>query len=637
MSQTDYRLRQTYPVVETPDGVKVNKYGKNWDYMPDLAVELTCWRWNWTEELGGLGGYNHLKRAYEIAYPELMNSWHEWTEERYKTLSSRDPDCKDGITPKHERIVLSGCASSAKSRDAGYYSWIWWAASPHNRSVIVMSTSMESLRIRVWNYVEEARLKWPNTFGHVKNHPNPKILFQKSDNKHGIHGFAIKPGSPKRAIQDVIGIHPDGGGILIVVDEAPDMPIHLNDAIPNWKSGQQEFQILYLGNGDSRYNLHGLMMEPHESLGGWGGINPDIHTKWKTNQHKGICIYSDAYKSPRLKDPENQYLSFLPSWKDIKEQMEALGENHPSFWRMIRGFPPPDDDTNTVLTPSLCDFHQIQAKAHWSGRQKFKIAGLDPAFVSGGDGCILRVADFGESLDGGKILDYGSGENVFDVPLDISLTEPTGYQIMDFLKKVCKDYQIPPEYVAVDVSGTGLGLSQILDKEWSNRYLHFDSGGSASDNPVDASGKRLAKELYDRAITEMWLVFREYVLCDQIRGLDRTSIEEFCFRMLKEKSGTKKKGIETKKEYKIRRGTSGGKSGSPDFADAACMCLAVARRIGFPLQRLGEEAKREISEADKVFSAFLRFSANQTQESRETWSKGFTSMYDDDFEGELIS
>lgn len=125
---------------------------------------------------------------------------------------------------------------------------------------------------------------------------------------------------------------------------------------------------------------------------------------------------------------------------------------------------------------------------------------------------------------------------------------------------------------AIDSTGEGGGLADILMREWSPLINRVEFGGKASDMPVSTEDGRKSHEVYANRVTELWFSIREWVLRNQIRGMDKETIIEFCQRLFDDEK--RKIVVERKVDMKARIGCS------PDLADAAVLIIDMARRLG---------------------------------------------------------
>lgn len=569
----------TYNVINQNGKMLIQAYGRTFPYTDPLNIELFLYKINYQGQ-----GWKHMRNAAFILWPEQRETWNYWSERRFQVHCAG-----------YNTITLAGGAATGKSFDAARIAILFWLANPTQRTVLVSSTSLSDLQNRIWGYIQKFYVM-ENNKGIIlpgrlyTSQNNPKILYDKQDTIHGMFAVPLKPGKDSKPSSNLIGRHPKEG-FLAIIDEGTDVNPGFLDAKSNWEQGVQTFQLIVIGNSNSKFDPHGLLSKPK---GGWHTINPDNDTEWETKQ--GICLYFDCYNSPAIheKDPEKRKkLRFLFTEESINLAKLKYGENTPNYWRFVRGFWPEDDVSQTVLTLLLCDKFHVEETAIWEGTNGLiKIAGIDPAFHSDGDDCIFRWATLGINDITGKLtLDFGGKKNIHYIKIDDTSTEPPEYQIMNQCKKLCRDLGIDERNVAVDTWGAGSGFGALIEKEWSKDIMHIESSGRASDISISNQSDEVASDVYDRRVTELWFSMRELVLCDQIRGLDTVSIEQFCTRIYETKG--KRYSIEQKQDYKHRLGKVDNHYKSPDEADACTFIIDLARVL------YGLRAERTLSETEK--------------------------------------
>lgn len=496
----------------------------------------------------------------------------------------------DGLYVTKDYIVTHN------SHDAGMIALLFWLANPKERIVLVASTSLNDLQTRIWGYIQRFYM-----MEHNKNivmpgkifaaNQSPKILYDKNDTQHGIFAVPLKPGKDSKPSSNLIGRHAKDA-FLAIIDEGTDVNPGFLDAKDNWEQGVNSFQLMVIGNSNSKFDPHGLLSKP---IGGWHTVNPDTDTEWETKQ--GICLYFDCYQSPAIletnPDKKKKLGKFLFTEEKIEAAKVSRGENTPGFWRFVRGFWPEDDVIQSVLSLVICDKFHVEEKSMWDGTKSLiRIAGIDPAFHSDGDDCVFRWATLGiNDVTGKMTLDFGGKKNIHYIKINDRSDEPPEYQIMNACKKLCKELGIQERNVAVDTWGAGSGFGALIEKEWSKDIMHVESSGRATDTQIASQSDERASDVYDRRVTELWFSMRELVLGDQIRGLDSVSIEQFCTRTYETKG--RKYSIEQKKDYKLRLGKVDNHYKSPDEADAATFIIDLAR------QAYGLRAERTLSESEK--------------------------------------
>lgn len=88
MTQFDYlKTNPNFKLIEQKGKApKIEAYGKLWPLTSQLNIELACYKNNLYGE-----GWKHMREADFIIWPEHKDTWHEWTEKRFKThCSMRD-------------------------------------------------------------------------------------------------------------------------------------------------------------------------------------------------------------------------------------------------------------------------------------------------------------------------------------------------------------------------------------------------------------------------------------------------------------------------------------------------------------------------------------------------------------------
>ncbi|MFN9900856.1 MAG: hypothetical protein ACK55Z_19160, partial [bacterium] len=107
------------------------------------------------------------------------------------------------------------------------------------------------------------------------------------------------------------------------------------------------------------------------------------------------------------------------------------------------------------MSESLIDTHTPNKKLTFTTNVQI-VAALDPGF--GGDRCILRFAKVGTANDKLSIL----FQDIIQISPNAQLTEPVHYQIANRVKEECNKRGVPPDKFALDSSGEGGGLADIL-------------------------------------------------------------------------------------------------------------------------------------------------------------------------------
>lgn len=539
------------------------------DYNLRLPIQLTrrelefyCYMVGWDPRLGGLGRFEHFRRAQALTWPQL--EWNPWLEWLISTIcDDRFAVRKGGST--FRCISLAGCATSGKTFGAGFYTSMWFAANPTESIAILTSTTKDMIRRRVWPVVTDFASSAMDVergemfrLGHLV--PSRTVLQAKEgDDKHSIFAQAVAAGETAKAIENIKGQH--APRILLVIDEATGTPEAVPAVIPNLRKSCADFTVLVIGNPVSHMDPHGRLCEP---LHGWDSITIDSE-RWVTKGvpewqvDRGVCLHFDGLKSPNVTRGGTKW-PYIYTFEDYEQGQRLKDENSVSYWSMDRGFWAPQGTLHTVLTPALITKYNAEGELYFRN-EPTPVAGLDPAF--GGDGCILRFGLMGVLSSGSMGIQL---TDMLDIELSAISLDEADYQIARKVINECERRGVKPENCAVDSTGVGRGVAAILRQEWGDCHK-VEFGGSPSDKPVSEDDKRSCNEVYDRRVTELWFDVRELVKRGGLGGMRREEVVQFCSREYGLRG--RKYRLDTKEECRKKIGRS------PDHADAVAVLVQL--------------------------------------------------------------
>ena len=551
---------------------EVFKYGAHWDsrLWHPAAIELKCFVDWWDESEGALGRYQHFRRAINELWPEDV-TWNPWME--WRAMAFCDPNNWHMIDDKRVLTLGQvGCAASGKTHDWALFGLVWWLADPLHSAFAMTSIEKQMIRQRSWNWLSRYWHALPSkdAMNMVDSQTKVQSVDPGSGRKSDLNScfaLAVGKGETAKARQRLAGLHTKR--IMLVVDEAGGTPEAIYEVIPNMQTGCKEFVFVVASNAESRMDPHGRVCEPKD---GWGSI--DQNTKaWETRGvpewqiAPGVCQHFSGRRSPNVQGCANLFPGLYPYDKFLANKGN---ENTLGYWTYDEGFWPPEGLSDTVFDEATIQNMDAMGKFEWAGRP-IAIAALDPAY--GGDDCVLRFGEIGEIGDGRKALQIGERYVIrFDTkkPIDIQIAE----QVI----KQCEKRSVTPENFGLDVSGRGTAVASILGEMWQPLFVKVEFGGYPSATAVAADDGTLAKDKYDRKVTQLWFNARRLLVSGQMKGLDRITSQQFCKRTYEEKS--KKIRIEEKGEYKKRL------NHSPDDADAVVVLVEVALNRGLSPKRL---------------------------------------------------
>lgn len=548
-----------------------NLHGALW--QPDLhkaQIELACFRDGRSPKDGGLGRYEHMRRAAAHFFPSI--EWNPWMEAQARSL------CDDSTAHKHGKswsrfINWTGCAAAGKTFNAGFFAVLWWMCDPENSSVTLTSTSKTAIGQRVWPVIQKlVGEAWdpvnegPLSVGHLVD--SMKMLqAKKGDAKHSIYALAVEKGELQKSINALKGRHTKR--MMLVIDEANTTPQAVYETISNMRKGCQDFVCLVIGNAVSRYDNHGRCCEP---AGGWQSIKVDDES-WPTagvrewSIEPGVCLHFDGEKSPNVTGKRTRW-PYIYTYEDYKQR--KADQASIQYWSQDRGFWAPEGTLSTVLSEVMVEKYDGKGKFTFLSR-RVPVAFMDTAF--GGDNCTAVFGSLGD-MEAGKLgLQI---EEALVIEPTVESPDEIDYQMARRFIDECKKRGVEPRHAGMDATGTGRGAFAIAKTEWSDELQRVEWGGAASDKPASAEDPRPSKEVYDRRVTELWFSVRELLLARQLKGLYKDAVIQLCTRQYT--IWAKKIKLDTKEDCKEKLGRS------PDDGDAVAGLVEIARRNGLVLK-----------------------------------------------------
>lgn len=516
---------------------------------------------------------------------------------------------------KYTYIGEMGCAAGGKSDSAACNFLLWWYLNPSHTTVLVSSTDIPSLELRVWGllkkYHREAKEHYSWLPGYLIEGKRMITLDPRQDCeegrdfRNGIIAVPCKKGSAYVGMGSYVGIHNKCVGLL--GDELNLMPRAFLDSTSNL-SKAETFKMQGLGNPSEVGNAHGSLCEPATEIGGWdGGIDQTPGTKtWKTRWPNGICIQTPGTDSPNMDFPADQppRYPFLVTRQQIENDAAIWGRDDWHFCMMVDGKMPRGQGSRRVITRQMCLKGRALEEPIWRDSRRTRIGFLDAAYRGvGGDRCVygeLQIGYEAESLPepGKPIFPLANrepdtfGQRQIIALIDLLIIPISGEkgsdepedQIVRYVKQQCENRGIPPENFFFD-AGMRTSLVTAFARLWSAQVESLDSMGRPDDRQVSANISVACSDYYSNRVTQFWYDCRNCIEAQQFRGLTEDAMREGCIREFKQVKGNKIE-VETKADMKVKSGRS------PDLFDAICYGLHGAQRRGFVITKIGAIRER---------------------------------------------
>jgi hypothetical protein len=523
--------------------MKLQTYGLDFSKHPNISqleIELLCVSDPDPSRFSGLTRGRHMKHVIHMMWPDVIKTWNDWNELALWAWTS------------YEEIGVTGCAAAGKTFTFTLLSLVEYLARPMGTRVALTSTTVPSLRGRIWS--EMMRFVRPAVplFGLNVVDSQTKIQFQKGDDRSSIIALAVDSGAVEQAVGKLQGVHLPR--MVVMVDEAAQTNPAVFSARANLQVGTDFFRFIAIANASSMFDSHGLFCEPKM---GWGSIQ-DGDEHWETKS--GICVRFDGLKSPNIKAGRTIY-PYLFGQENVDTIKKNFGEGSLEWNSYCRGMWSRSGARNTMLDSAMITDGNARDGVIWQGGGVKTIAGLDPAFTTEGDDCILRFAKVGKADDGNLTMLL---TDVVRLNLQDDPNYPLFYQVADQTINELKARGVEPEDFALDSTGAGAGIADIISQRWQSGFVRVSFGGAATDAPVSVEDTRPAKQVYANRVTQLWGQIKVIVMGGRLRGLDDQTARELCARIYTLKN--ERTLLESKKDLKKRT-----KGNSPDRADALAL------------------------------------------------------------------
>lgn len=514
--------------------------------------------------------HEHFIRYLKLIVPETSFIWHRWAYEGAELW------CEPWWT-------CIGASGTGKSAMFGLFALADWLADPANTVTVLVSTSLDSLKARIWKYVcqwhdcvidqfRTGRFRQANPLGllHVDeptdSHPEPQWKGA------GILCVGFKAGDSSESIKNHLGRHLPRN--RLIVDELQGV----NPAVLDlwWNMGASgEFKFGGFGNPQSMFDplADACVPSGHASrLAAFDWLHREMmdvgsrrRKQWRTE--KGRCLMLDGLESPANDDPR---CFWLIGPKHIADARKS-GENSLQWYAFIRGIFPPSGGTNTLLSAKeIQETGAEQKGVVWDGVWQDWLFG-DLAH-GGEDEAEIQRARVGRAVGGVTMIELMERTILI-------VDEKRGFisqQMAKQVEEIARSYGIPATRIAIDATATqGAMIDAIEEKMKQRGIVRIHAAGHPTDLPIKLGWPQTGKQAYDNRAAELAGNFREFVRAGQMRGIDHVLAQQACSRVTlpQEESAGKLK------LHPDKRAGNGGKS--PNALDLVCVgCTALRESAG---------------------------------------------------------
>lgn len=559
---------------------EIEKYGLKWSSAHDpLDIEMEMCRrgGRFLKKTGGYAGEGyayHFRQMIQLLWPWIK--MHKWADIQIECYCN------------YRIIGQIGAASTGKSFIPAACSLADYYLNPHSTTVLVSSTTRESLEMRVWGEIKRlhksAQADRPEVPGHLIEGRQRIVTDPRSeasegrDFRNGLVGVACKRGQAFQGMEEYVGIK--NKHLRMLADELQFLPRQFVDSISNLNKNP-DFKCVASGNPKDTTDALGVLCEPAAHLGGWdAGIDQTSVTKtWEIRFPKGICIQLPGSDSPNY---DGQLGIPLITKEQIQADIDFYGKDSIQYTMMDEGRMPRGQGARRVITRQLCLKHKAMEEPLWLNANRTRIGALDAAYRGvGGDRCVFVELQFGENTERKNVLAL---IETIVLPIKDDPLDPVEDQIANYVKDQCERRGIPPQNFGFDSTGRG-SLMAAFARLWSPNVIPVEFGGSPTERPVANGIDMICKDYYSKFVSELWWAVRLVIEAEQFRGMTEDVMAEGSSREWTI-VGKNKIEVEPKDKMKLKTGRS------PDLFDSLVTGVEVARRLGFNIDKLSNASGR---------------------------------------------
>jgi hypothetical protein len=492
---------------------------------------------------------------------------------------------------KNIAVMVPGAASMGKSYSIGVWSLLDWLRDPMFTNVQVVGPSEKHLERNLFSHLiklhRASSLPLPGEIRQLEITCDPK------NKDSGILGVVVPMGP--RASGRLQGvkvvqrptIHAQFGPVSrlrVILEEAEKIPVgiweDITNIVSNASADVNRFKIAAPFNPKDPNSQCAIRCEPVE---GWISVDVEASETWKSKRGWQV-VRLDAYKSENVVQKQELYFG-MQTEKGLEVLIRnAGGVGTPGYYTMARGWYPPAGVDLAVIPQHLVNdifgtFEFIETP--------HRCAALDVA-LEGGDNAVIVLGSAGWASGwkrppvDGKAQDFipfkddlGNQIRKPCIQVDQFFTLPKGdtMQLFAGTKRICVGAYVSGEYLAVDRTGNGAGVHDLLVKNFHQAVKGINGGESPTERRILEEDQKLPCDEYANLVSELWFAGRKFIEFGFIKFAPAVPQDPIIAELTGRRFllTTTKTKVESKKDYKSRGHPS------PDRADAFTMLVHVVR------------------------------------------------------------
>lgn len=494
---------------------------------------------------------------------------------------------------KQDFILLMGAGSMSKSFSMAVRLFLEWIRDPEHTTVKVLGPSEQHLEDNLFSHL--VRLHRTSTIPLPGSVGKLFIGTDARSRKGSITGVVIPLG--KKAAGRLQGVKRDPRKkphhifgkltrMFVFLDEIANIPVGIWRDIDNVLSNTSAnggLKIIGAFNPTDRSDPVGERCEPPF---GWKDFDADKHHEWMSTRD-WFVVRLDAAQCENVLTG----IEIFPGLQTLQGFNRIIsnsgGTNAANYWSMARGcFPPLGTIMSLIPTGMLTNFKGEfiwYEKPRPVGGCDLALEGSDTAKFASGDWGLATGIKFPPSVmhPNGIVVMFknakGKAYPRYALQLKQVFLLPKGdtVSMKKSVMELAQKLGITPEWLCVDRTGNGAGVHDLLKFEWGIGCMGINFSESAGDQKIMAEDSGTAKELYDRAQTELWFATKKFLEFEYLKGVFALETTELFLQLtgrLYEATGKMSK-VEKKADYRSRH-----QGKSPDDAEAVTLMVAAARK-----------------------------------------------------------
>jgi len=412
---------------------------------------------------------------------------------------------------EYDKLLVQGAGAMGKTFNAAAWFLLDWMRDPEYTCVKVVSLTEAHAQRNVFAAIKtfyRTALVRPEFEG---SEDLVKSIQANDDDKNGIHLVAVPKGDS--GMGTLRGFHPSPRAkhdkklgrmsrTHVVLDEAEEVPAGVWEGLQNILSAADtegakgRIKIFGASNPKDRTSEFGKRCEP---IRGWQTVDCEEDFEWESRDGWHI-LRLDAARCENVVKKKVIFHGFQTF--QGYQAYEAKGRTA-EYYTMARGWFPQEGIAMGIITPAMMD--NAMGSVRFIG-PVVPLAAFDLA-LEGKDQVVCSHGRFGLS-DGwtprsGSFIPWKSPRVVLQLDSQIDFPKKATLEQTDQIIKFCKQMKVAPNWLCVDRTGNGAGISDALCSLFGKEVLGVNYSWAASETSILGEDTQRANEVYSGVVTEL--------------------------------------------------------------------------------------------------------------------------------------